>query len=381
MLNKPYYSIQEMVDKTEVQRRQVEADMDAHGFFDPAETASILHGQKALIRYRLAESLRAIPMQEFLMKSGTTGVAGATYLIPDKLHDDLVFYAGETDMCPLISAQMVNGWEGGDLKVDIVNDETYIANPMISGSIASSETAETTQATVTPNSFGINIPIGGDLVEDNPHGLVEWHVRQAAKPIGKLASDYALSVLAAGADGWGTLNSASTGDTNQTKWIGGTTADITDAITAIADDEWIANTIVMMPHVWYHSVRETIGRDIVPATAGNIWKSTPMPVYAGPAAGFDFRMENLDVKLSTSPTLHGGYVRGVTDAPAAPPTLCVTLVFDRNNALLTGRKRWMRIENYSNPTRIIEGAVVSCRQDSVTLYDDAIYKLTEAGQQ
>ena len=374
-------SIQEIVDKCHTQLLAVRRDMNAKGFFDPTETASVYNHPDESIRIQVKETLRRISLQELLMKSGTTGIAGAAYLIPDKLHDDLVFYGQETDFCPLLSAYMVNGWEGGDLKVDVVNPLTYRAHPMISGAQAEDNTGETMQPTLTPNTFGINIPIGGDLFEDNPHGLVEWHVRQAAKACGLAATDYLLTVLAAASDGWGTRGYSLTGDTNQTMWIGGTTADISDAIDHVSLHEWIANTIVMMPHVFYHSVRETIGRDIAPAVAGNIWKPTPMPQYTPVAQGFDFKIENLDVKLSTSSTLHGLGVRGVTDAVGDSPTQCVTLIFDRNNALLTGRKRWMRIENYSDPRTITQGAVVSCRQDSVTLYDDAVYNLTETGAQ
>jgi hypothetical protein len=377
------YSIQEIVDKCKDQLREVKYDLGSKGYFDPSETASVYNHPNPAVRHEVRESLRAMRLEELLMKSGTTGIAGAAYLIPDKLHDDLVFYAGETDICPLISAYMVNGWQGGDLKVDIGNDHTYLASalPNISGAQFPDETVETKQATLTPNTFGINIPIGGDLIADNPHGLVEWHVRQAAKACGRASTDYALGVLATAPDGWGTLNSGATGDTNETKWIFGTTNDITDAITAIADDEWIPNTIIMMPHVWYHSVRVTIGSEFA-ATPADIWRPTPMPTYTPVAPGFDFKIENLDVKFSTSIKLHGGGVRGATgmDAEGAAPTTCVTIIFDRNNALLTGRKRWMRIENYSEPTKIIEGAVVSCRQDSVTLYDDAVYTLTESTQ-
>ena len=58
-------------------------------------------------------------------------------------------------------------------------------------------------------------------------------------------------------------------------------------------------------------------------------------------------------------------------------TNCISIIFDRRAALLTGRKRWLRMENYADPVRDLGGVVVSCRQDSVTLYDDAIYVLTE----
>jgi hypothetical protein len=52
-------------------------------------------------------------------------------------------------------------------------------------------------------------------------------------------------------------------------------------------------------------------------------------------------------------------------------------MFDKAYALLTGRKRWMRIENYSNPVRDLKGAVVTFRQDSVSIYNDSIGVITE----
>ena len=61
----------------------------------------------------------------------------------------------------------------------------------------------------------------------------------------------------------------------------------------------------------------------------------------------------------------------------AAMTACKTIVFDRNNALFTGRKTWMRIENYSDPVRDLAGAVIRCRQDSVSLQNDCVYVLTE----
>jgi len=55
----------------------------------------------------------------------------------------------------------------------------------------------------------------------------------------------------------------------------------------------------------------------------------------------------------------------------------VTVVFDKDYALLSGRKRWLRIENYSDPIRDLVGATVTARQDSVTIYDDSIAVITE----
>jgi len=55
----------------------------------------------------------------------------------------------------------------------------------------------------------------------------------------------------------------------------------------------------------------------------------------------------------------------------------LTIVFDKDYAMLSGRKRWLRIENYSDPVRDLVGATITARQDSVTLYKDSIFVITE----
>jgi hypothetical protein len=153
------------------------------------------------------------------------------------------------------------------------------------------------------------------------------------------------------------LNS-SAADAAETKFSGSAGKDITSAVRAVGDDEWVANTIVCTPEAYWHSIGTYV------STVG--WSTPANPL-------FNMKLQDLDVLKNTNDCLHAS-----TDAKGATMTGCITLVFDRNNALLTGRKRWMRIENYSDPRTITEGAVVSCRQDSVTLYNDAIYRLTEA---
>ena len=84
----------------------------------------------------------------------------------------------------------------------------------------------------------------------------------------------------------------------------------------------------------------------------------------------------LDILFSNRPALHAAMPG--TDTPGGAMTKCVSIVFDRNNALLTGRKRWMEIKNYADPINDLSGAVVSFRQDSITLYNDSICVITEA---
>jgi len=370
-------SIQEMVDKTEKQRRELKQALGS-GVFHP-ELCSIFENQKAADYYELKQSLRNIPLREFLAKSGTTGIAGAIYLIPDKIHEDLIFYSKITDIVPVIG-RLVTGWNGGDLKVNIVSDESYVPHEFSGGGRIPTSTVESMQATIAPTSFALPIIISEDLVEDAAYDLVEYHVQRAALAMGEKSSELALTVLKTATDGWGTVNGGVSGDADETKWQGASTTDIDDCIAALTDDHWIGNTMVITPEAWEHSVQSTLFEygTAVGSAADTYWKPQQTSrlhgaAVLGPVAeGFHIRIGSppLDVLFSTNQALHAA-----VDTTAL--TNCVTIVFDRNNALLTGRKRWMQINNYANPVSDLTGAIVSARQDSVTLYDDAIAVITE----
>ena len=361
MLNKPYLSIQEMLDKTEKQRKEL-SDVLNGGTWHP-DDVSILTNQKPADYFELKESLHNISLAEFLAKSSTTGIMGAAYLIPDKLHDTLIFASKQSDKVPLISAQVAERWEGGDLKIGIASDHYYKPVPFSSGGALAYAEVKTIQATLTPQSFGMPLAIGNDLIEDNAYDLIQYHVEKAGEAVGKYATDLALAVLIAAPDGVGTKNSATSANTDETLWT-----EVLAAVDGNAQDEWVSNTMITTPESW----EDRIGSfDIELGTAG---KTVSAPTATSlPAVGFDFKVLNLDTLFSTSPQLHDS-----ADVAEAAFTTCITVVFDRNNALLTGRKRWMEVKNYSNPIEDLAGAVISFRQDSVTLYKDAIYVLTES---
>ncbi|MHA2136139.1 MAG: hypothetical protein ACW99J_19945 [Candidatus Thorarchaeota archaeon] len=350
-------SIQEMVNKTEEQRRQIKQQMDATGRFHPS-LASILTNQSPADRLELQQTLRGAPLREFLAKSGTTGIAGAAYLVPDKVHDDLIFYSRPFDIVPLISAYVVDGWKGGDLLVDIVSDSSYNPQPFSSGGNIPVDTTESMQATASPISYGLTVPITNDLIEDANFDLVEFHIRNAAKALGEKSSELALAVLATATDGWGTVNSGTTGDADETRLVNGTTNDVVGCIRDVSADKFIVDTIVVTPESWGHSISTQ--------TAEVGW------TLLQPTEGYHYKLGNIDVLLSVDDGLHDS-----ADAVGAAFTACVTLIFSRRNALLTARKRWGQINKYSDPVRDLSGFVASFRQDSVTLYDDSIYILTE----
>ena len=350
-------SLQEAVQKDQVKEQLdlIEKQMDAYGEFHP-ERASILNVEKPALRAELQEMLRTIPLKEFLIRGGVSA-SGVDYMVPDKLHVDLIGYSHLTDKVPLFS-HVVEGWTGGDLKVNIVSDETFKPTYYVAGGAKATMTVQTTQATLTPKTFGIPILITTDLIEDSAYGLIDWHLQQAAMACGNFGTDMALAVLKDPTDGWGTKNSGATGDADETKLVNGTTNDIVGCTRDIGNDRFIANTMIATPEAWGHSISTQA------AEVG--W------ALFQAQNGYDLTLSDIDIIKSTSRELHDS-----TDALEAAMTACITLIFDRNHALLTGRKRWLKINNYAKPIEDIAGATISCRQDTVSLYNDAVYILTE----
>ena len=367
-------SLQEAVQKDTIKQQLhlVEQQMDAYGEFHP-DRASVFDIEKPALRQQIQEMIHTIPLREFLAKSGTTGIAGAAYMVPDKLHDDIINYSMQTDIVPLIG-KVVNGWEGGDLTVNITNKATYKAKQYSTGGAKPASTIETVQATITPLTFGVPLLITQTLIEDAAYGLIDYHLNEAAKAMGELSTQLAVTVLAAASDGWGTLNSGASGDADETKFSGATTTGIDTALGLLTDDRWIGNTVLLTSEAWEHSVHKTIGSETGGGAAGDFWQpAAPYENVQYPPLqeGFTFKVGNLDFLINNTDALHDG------GNPGTAMTSCKTVVFDRNNALITGRKRWLQIDNYADPIRDIAGATISARQDSVSLYDDAVCVITE----
>ena len=353
-----------MLDKTELQRKQIRWSMEKEGCWHP-ELANLYMGQKRSIQREISETLRKIPLRkivEFLVKSGTADVAGAAYLVPNKIHDLLIHAAKRFDIVPQISMRVVEGWEGGDLVVDIAKEAQYKPHSFGSGGEIAHETVDTEKATLKPEAFGIVAEITDELIEDNQFDIIEWHIEQAGKAMGRYASDLALAVLKAAPDGDGTANAGATAGADTTLWT-----EVLTGVDGVGEDSFLANTMVVTPEAWHHSIVTEANATTRMPLDGLI----PQPI----AEGFDMKAQMLDTLFSTSPQLHDA-----DDAAEAAFTTCVTLIFDRFNTLLTGRKRWLQLENYSEPIQDLAGVVISARQDSVTIFKDANYTLTEAEQ-
>ena len=362
------FSIQEICSKFAPQIKNVRDSMDRTTTFHP-DIASVYTDVGLADAQGIRETLNAIPyskLKEHLSRDTTIG----DYLVADKIHDDIVSYSKTADLCPLISAQMVNGWEGGDLIVNVAQDgpEGYTAWEFATNALAGTATVTTAaKATLTPIGFAVNPRIGEDLVEDTSFNgdLIQWHLKKAAQAIGEKATDMAVTVLKAAADGVGTLNSGNAG-ADTTTW-----ANLETALAANVDDRFPSNTVLINPEAWEDSVRDGVGEEVAGGAAGDFWRPYAYGVSIPPVAeGFDWKIGNLDFKQVVMPCNHA-----VADTTSM--TNCVTVAFDRNNSLLTGRKRWMKIENYVEPFKDLAGCVISCRQDSVSLYNDSVFTLSE----
>ena len=378
-------SIQEMVAKTEVQRRQIEESMDSQDGFHPLD-ASILNTEKPEDYHLLKESLHNIPLREFLAKSGTTGIMGAAYLVPDKIHDILISASAEGDLAPLISVAVVNGWEGGDLKVNILNRDRYKGYSTASGGEAPYSGFETTQATIKPKTFTRNIGVTEDLLDSAAYDLVEYFTKEAANQLTDYANFLALNVLKTATSGIGTVVGGLSGDADETKWTGSTTFGVDDdthaksIVKLLTDQGYMADTMITTTEAWEHSIMKTFvnyGVEVAGGAAGDYYTPySPMSTFMtnGIIAGFDAKISapKLDLKFSNNQALHAEYATDVTTM-----SNCVTIIFDRKAALLTGRKRWMRLENYSDPVADLAGAIISCRQESTCLNNNAIGGITE----
>jgi len=340
------------------------------GYFDPNEADAIdaWLGLGEGVAENIIANVKRIPfreffdhkhgkIKEFLASSGTDGIAGAYYLIPVKLYTQLQTEAVQSDCVPLISKAILGPEElsPGTTKIDIMKDGQYAFNETSTGAIMPTSTLETLQATLDFSKiWSMNIRLAGDLIEDSLFGLLELHVNEAGRQIGEKASDLAITILYTAPDGDGTLNANAAGSTtaNTSKWIDTGVTGLRDTVNLCLADGYTPDTLVITHHA--------MGNDVM-ATTGQTANESQM--YDGfIKTGWPTSIAGMNIVYSDTDYLSLNQVY----------TTCRAAVFAKQYALLTGRKRWMRVENYSEPVRDLKGATVTFRQDSVTLYKDAI---------
>jgi HK97 family phage major capsid protein len=365
-------NLQETLEKVKPGLKDLEEYMEKHKAYDQVDCNLIgsgLHNdaQKPLgleDKNGIMETLSKIPLREFMAKSGaitTAGLAGSNYLIPVKVHQILYSGSAVTDIVPQTSIAVLGPEEipGTTLNVDIIVDNAMKVRGYSSGGKMAAGQLQTIQATLDfSRSYGLDIPITNDLIEDSKFSLIELAIRLAGEECGEEATDMHLAIMKTGTDGDGTLNiNAVTGDANETKFIGGTTNDIVDCITADSNDGFVPDTWVTTHGTITHSVLSTSG------AAGN-----DSPLWANfLTSGYPKSLAGMNVYYADTNTMTNNKT----------PDNEVTLIFSKNYSVLAGRKRWLRIENYSDPLADLVGATVTFRQDSLTIYNDSIAYMYE----
>jgi hypothetical protein len=355
-------SFQDIVSKTQVQRKAIreclEATSKSKGWHP--EDASLYDGLGAADTYEIKEALNNMTLAEVLQKGSTT--QGADVIVAAKLHDTLILAGKPYDLCERIG-YMATTWDGSDLKVDVVKDGSYTPKLASASAYANEVNVNVAQCTASPLTYSVPVICGNTDIEDGAYSIVQYHVEKAGQACGELASDLAITVLMAAPDGDGTKNSLTTTITDTTDYD-----EVLNGVSLNGDDQFYSNTLICTSEAWRHGINWV---EVVGGTAGDYGRQGATNV-GSVAVGFDLKLDMLDVKFWNTPQMHDS-----TDATGAVMTTCKSVVFDRNNALLTARKRWLEIRNYANPIKDIAGAVINFRQDSVSLYKDAICLITE----
>lgn len=347
------------------------------GYFDPYdyELLSAWRGVSKEDNAKFMNTLRDIPLRdmiaaatpnaktyvnphlkEFLASSGTTGIAGAYYLIPVKLWDTMQTESVQTDITAAISKQVLGpeSIQGTTMKIDIAKDGQYIFNESSSGAIAPTETIETVQATLDFSTlYTLNFRIANDLIEDSQFDLIEMHVREAGRQAGEKASTLAATVLYTGTDGDGTVNAINSGQ-NYSIWAAGATVGIEDALTYNATDGYTSDTLLLTHKAFLYSIKNT-GAQYNEGQINNEWVKNGYPTQLG----------GMNIVWSDIEYLNAAAAKAV--------------VFTKEYGILSGRKRWLRLEKYAEPVKDLTGAVISFRQDSVSLINDSICQYVENG--
>lgn len=313
---------------------------------------------KAADAKAIRESLAKIPLREFLASSGTTGIAGAVYLIPTKIHQIMFDSAVQADVCADISITMIppDQIPGTKQTVDIAVDGSYVPTKYRSGGQLATETIKTLEATLDfTEGFGINFRITNDLIEDSQFDVIEMHIRDAGREMGEYASNEAITILATAPDGDGTRNLATSVVANTTKVYDATAGsdDIAGAILENAEDGYISDTWVVPHHCMLGDALQT----------GGVGAGNDSPLWGNfTTDGFPLNVCGLNVVYNDGLylSINGTFVAAKS------------VIFAKDYALLTGRKRWLRMEKYSDPVRDLVGATITSRQDSVSIYKDAI---------
>jgi len=379
------FNLSEILEKTKENRKLIEAEMDrTHGGFHPQEQ-SIYTGLGGDDRKQIFETLKAIPLpymlaaaaverglskenalKEFIVHSGslTTGTVGAqgfNYLLPDVIYTALFENASMEDITPQISNMLE--CPGPELKVDAEADDKFKPGFTSSGGEAPYKAITTAQQTIKPKTFTMNIGCTNEMLEDNLFNVMASHISIAGKRMGEFSTKMCLFPIMddhrASATTYrieGAYNAFNTGGATTLDW-----SDIAYGWGQNNTDGFKSNVAVVAPEA--------------PASLFIGQAGYPMPLDQATKINFNTNpianMNGIDIIGTSHMT--------TSDTPAALSwqsglysTHWHALVMNKQYGIQTIRKRWLKIENYSDPIKDLVGAVVSARQGHMVAYADAV---------
>lgn len=378
------FSLQEVLEKTEANRKSIREEMDrTHGGFHPHEQ-SIYTGLNAADKQGIYETVKALPLSYWIaagavaegyakenilkeyighsgsLTTGTTGAMGFNYLLPDVIYTALFENASQDDIAPLISNMLE--CPGPELKVDAEADDKFKPGFTASGGEAPNKAITTAQGTIKPKTFTMNVAITNEMMEDNLFNVMASHISIAGKRMGEFSSRMALFPIMddhrATATTYrieGAYNTFNTG--------GASTLDWTDILQGWGEnntDGFKSNVAVVAPQA---PSTLLVGAAGYPSPLGDFSK---INLNQNPIANIN----GMDIVVCSHMT--------TADTPAANSwqsglysTTWHVLVLNKTYGIQTVRKRWLKIENYSDPIKDLQGAVVSARQGHLVAYADA----------
>ena len=255
---------------------------------------------------------------------------------------------------------------GSSLKIDVEVDGQFIAHFFGGGGAQPQETIQTTQVTATPKLFGINAAISNELIEDSQFDLIELHLRRAAEQMGEFSTQNFLADLILGADGDGTQNALTTGASTTTDL-----GDLLDAYALNLEDGFYSDTVIIGPGPVSDIMQDNSAaiysdtfhtRYVMADSPESFWASAPQFVLG------KFLGMNVIVDAASRTTGSGALYLS---------SKWHSFVLNKANAMLTVRKRWLKMEDYSDPVRDLVGASITARQDQVSIYNDSSCEITE----
>ena len=225
------------------------------------------------------------------------------------------------------------------------------------------ESMQIMQATATPKLFSINTAINNELIEDSQFALFETHLRRAAEEMGKFSTRMFLTDLIACTDGDGTQNTWTTHAASLTDF-----SDLAQGYMNNLADGWKSDVAIMGAG----ALKQMLADNTLTAYSDSLHtRMSEAPMVSGDEPML-FGIDPLGMKLYVVPETYTG-----TDGGLYLSSKWHSFVLNKANAMLTVRKRWLKIENYSDPVRDLVGAVISARQDEISIHNDASAEITE----